>query len=184
MSIHSHEISGDKKENPADFLVEFAHGCIDAGAHAVIGHGPHLLRPVEIYKGYPIFYSLGDFIIHNECVQYAPEDMYAMQKMTSDDLMSDFFEKRSAGGTRGLMRDRRMLEAVIPYMEFEDGALSYLEFMPIELNFGEKIHRSGTPPILLFSRHNRAPCKNERKLWLEDRNRRARLRNSKALILN
>ena len=145
VSIHSHEIAGDKKENPADFLVEFAHGCIDAGAHAVIGHGPHLLRPVEIYKGAPIFYSLGDFIIHNECVEYAPEDMYAMQKMTSDDLMTDFFEKRSAGGTRGLMRDRRMLEAVIPYMEFEDGVLSHLEFMPIELNFGDKIHRSGNP---------------------------------------
>ena len=63
-------------ENPADFLVEFAHRCIDMGAHAVLGHGPHLLRPLEIYKNCPIFYSLGDFMLHNESVTFAPEDMY------------------------------------------------------------------------------------------------------------
>ena len=145
VSIHSHEISGDKKENPAEFLQEFAHRCIDAGAHAVIGHGPHLLRPIEMYKNRPIFYSLGDFVIHNECIPFAPEDMHAMQGMTSDGTMRDFFCKRSAGYTRGLMRDRRMLESVIPYFEFEDGELTYLELMPIELHFGDKVWQSGNP---------------------------------------
>ena len=32
---------------------------IDAGADVVIGHGPHVLNGVEIYKGKPIIYSLG-----------------------------------------------------------------------------------------------------------------------------
>ena len=145
ISVHSHEISGDKKENPADFLVEFAHKCIDAGAHAVIGHGPHLLRPVEIYKGQPIFYSLGDFVIHNECIPYAPEEMFAEKGMTSDVTMREFFCKRSANYTRGLMRDHRMLESVIPYFEMEDGRLTYLELMPIELNFDKKVWQSGNP---------------------------------------
>ena len=76
ISIHAHELTGTAKENPADFLVEFAHRCIDMGAHAVLGHGPHLLRPLEIYKNRPIFYSLGDFMLHNESVTFAPEDMY------------------------------------------------------------------------------------------------------------
>lgn len=84
VSIHSHELSGSKKESPAEFLQEFAKACIDAGAHAVIGHGPHLLRPIEIYNGRPIFYSLGDFAIHNECIPYAPEEAYALQGLTSD----------------------------------------------------------------------------------------------------
>jgi len=145
VSIHSHELSGDKKENPSMFLQEFAHRCIDAGAHAVIGHGPHLLRPVEIYKKRPIFYSLGDFVIHNECIPYAPEEMYALQGLTSDYAMRDVFYKRSAGYTRGLMRDRRMLESVIPYFEMEDGALTYLELMPIELQFDTKLWQSGNP---------------------------------------
>jgi len=145
VSIHSHEISGDKKENPADFLQEFAHRCIDAGAHAVIGHGPHLLRPVEIYKERPIFYSLGDFVIHNECIPFAPEEMFQKQHLTSDATMRELFCDRSANYTRGLMRDKRMLEAVIPYFEMEDGKLTKLELMPIELNFDKKVWQSGNP---------------------------------------
>ena len=145
VSIHSHELSGDKKENPSDFLKEFAHRCIDAGAHAVLGHGPHLLRPLEMYKGYPIFYSLGDFVIHNECIPFAPEEMYAKQHLTSDATMRELFFDRSAGYTRGLMRDHRMLEAVIPYFEMEDGKLTYLELMPIELNFDRPVWQSGNP---------------------------------------
>lgn len=35
---------------------------IDAGASAVFGHGPHLIRPYEIYHGKPIFFSLGNFV--------------------------------------------------------------------------------------------------------------------------
>jgi len=138
VSIHSHELSGDAKENPADFLQEFAHTCIDAGAHMVVGHGPHLLRPIEIYQNRPIFYSLGDFVIHNECIPHAPEEMYAKQGLTSDATMRELFFDRSAGYTRGLMRDRRMLESVIPYVEMEGGKLKYLELMPIELNFEKK----------------------------------------------
>lgn len=40
----------------------FAHGVIDAGADLVIGHGPHVPRAMEIYKGRLIAYSLGNFV--------------------------------------------------------------------------------------------------------------------------
>ena len=145
VSIHSHEIGGDSKEQPAEFLEEFAHRCIDAGAHAVIGHGPHLLRPLELYKGKPIFYSLGDFAIHLENIEYAPLEMYAKQGMTDDGTLRDLFCDRSSNYTRGLMRDRRMMEAVIPYFEMEDGRLTKLELMPIELHFDEPVWRRGNP---------------------------------------
>ncbi len=42
--------------------VAFARAVIDSGADLVVGHGPHVLRSVECYKGKPIFYSLGNFI--------------------------------------------------------------------------------------------------------------------------
>jgi poly-gamma-glutamate capsule biosynthesis protein CapA/YwtB (metallophosphatase superfamily) len=42
-------------------VVEFAHQMIDAGADIVLGHGPHVVRPMEIYKDRLIAYSLGNF---------------------------------------------------------------------------------------------------------------------------
>jgi hypothetical protein len=39
----------------------FAHAMIDAGADLLIGHGPHLLRAMEVYNGRLIAYSLGNF---------------------------------------------------------------------------------------------------------------------------
>ena len=42
-------------------LRQFAHFCIDAGADVVYGHGPHVVRAVELYKEHFIAYSLGNF---------------------------------------------------------------------------------------------------------------------------
>ena len=42
--------------------VAFARTAIDSGADLVVGHGPHVLRSLECFKGKPIFYSLGNFI--------------------------------------------------------------------------------------------------------------------------
>ena len=39
----------------------FAHRCVDAGADLVYGHGPHVVRGMELYKGKLIAYSLGNF---------------------------------------------------------------------------------------------------------------------------
>lgn len=39
-----------------------AHRLVDAGADAIIGHHSHTAQDVEIYRGCPIFYSLGNFI--------------------------------------------------------------------------------------------------------------------------
>ena len=42
-------------------LRAFAHYCIDNGADVVYGHGPHVVRAVEVYNGRFIAYSLGNF---------------------------------------------------------------------------------------------------------------------------
>lgn len=41
---------------------DLAHILIDAGADIIIGHHPHVVQGIEIYKNKPIFYSLGNFI--------------------------------------------------------------------------------------------------------------------------
>lgn len=48
---------GDDRGN----LREFAHFAIDCGAHIVYGHGPHVVRAIELYKGHLVAYSLGNF---------------------------------------------------------------------------------------------------------------------------
>lgn len=45
-----------------DIQKAFAHVAVDAGADFVIGHHPHLLQPVEVYKDKPILYSIGNFL--------------------------------------------------------------------------------------------------------------------------
>ncbi len=39
-----------------------AHLFVDAGADVIIGHHPHVVQEMEIYKDKPIFYSLGNFV--------------------------------------------------------------------------------------------------------------------------
>ena len=43
-----------------------AHAFVDAGADLVIGAHPHVVEPLEIYKGKAIFYSLGNFIFDQD----------------------------------------------------------------------------------------------------------------------
>lgn len=40
---------------------EVSHAAIDTGADLILGHHPHILKPIELYKGKVIFYSLGNF---------------------------------------------------------------------------------------------------------------------------
>jgi poly-gamma-glutamate synthesis protein (capsule biosynthesis protein) len=45
----------------ATYQQPLAHALIDAGADVVWGHHAHVMHPIEIYQGHPIFYSLGNF---------------------------------------------------------------------------------------------------------------------------
>ncbi|MDR1367210.1 MAG: CapA family protein [Candidatus Accumulibacter sp.] len=42
-------------------LARLAHALIDAGADLILGHGPHVPRGLEVYRGRLIAYSLGNF---------------------------------------------------------------------------------------------------------------------------
>ena len=47
---------------PNDWLKKWTHAEVDAGADIIVMHGAPLLHGVEIYRGKPIFYDLGNFI--------------------------------------------------------------------------------------------------------------------------
>ena len=145
ISVHSHQTEGDSEETVPECLKDFAHMCIDEGAHCVIGHGSHLLRPFEIYKGLPIFYSLGDFILHLENCEIIPYDYYKKYGLTPEDGVYEVFKSRTRDFTVGLQRQKEMTEAVIPYFEIEGRTLKSLEFMPVSLGFGKPHSSFGWP---------------------------------------
>ncbi|OLS39209.1 CapA family protein [Bacillus sp. MRMR6] len=147
VSIHCHEMNKDQKDQAPDFLEAIARHCIDEGAHAVIGHGPHILRGVEIYKNRPIFYSLGNFIFQNDTVQKLPSDFYEQYNLPATATVGEALDKRSQNNTKGLGVNKAVWESVIPFWEMREGVLTSLKFYPIELGFGLPRYQRGWPKI-------------------------------------
>jgi hypothetical protein len=125
--------------------VEFAHAMVDAGAHVVTGHGPHVLRGVEIYRDRPIFYSLGDFLFQNETLLRLPYENYATYGLGEDAHVGDFNDARYSNDTRGFPAQREIWEAVIAYPRFAAGSLEGIVLEPISLGFGASRPVRGRP---------------------------------------
>lgn len=51
----------ENETRPEDWKVRACHELIDMGVDVIVGSHPHVLQPMEIYKGKPIVYSLGNF---------------------------------------------------------------------------------------------------------------------------
>lgn len=146
VSIHAHE-QGETKEDPAEFLRTFAYRMIDEGADVVVGHGPHLLRGMELYQGRPIFYSLGNFIGQNELVYKLPADSYERFRVDADETPGKIFESRSQNDTKSFPADKRFWQTVMPLCEFTDGEVRRIELVPVTLGHGLAPHRRGRPRL-------------------------------------
>ena len=146
VSIHAHE-QGDTKEIPAEFLPVFAREMIDKGADLVVGHGPHLLRGMEIYKGKPIFYSLGNFIGQNELVPKMPSDAYERFRADPDLTPGQVYQKRTNNDRGGFPSDRRYWESLAPVLTYDGNVLRSIELLPVSLGWKESRHRRGRPRL-------------------------------------
>lgn len=60
-----------------EYQMELGRHAIDAGADLVFGHHPHVMQGIEVYRGRPIFYSLGNFTFarHNPAKGHELETM-------------------------------------------------------------------------------------------------------------
>jgi len=138
--VHAHEADG-RPEVPSRFLQPFAHSMIDAGADAFIGHGPHVLRGIEIYKNKPIFYSLGNFIFHGESATQIPSEIYRECKVAGNDP-SDVFDKVLGGFSA-----TPYWQTVVPVATFENRKLTALKLYPVTLNPNLSRSMRGTPEL-------------------------------------
>lgn len=139
-SIHAHEgVNGTYNDRTvAPFIEEFAKGCVDAGADAFMGHGPHTLRGIEVYDGAPLFYSLGNFISQIDAITRVPDEVYERYPFEGDD-------RRPSNVHGYLLNKPEFWETVLPVCSFEDGDLAEVELHPVELGYGEDQPRHGEP---------------------------------------
>ena len=142
--FHCHAIAGDVMTENAAFAEEFCRAVIDGGADAVLGGGTHQLKPVEIYKGKPIFYSLGNFCFQSNMVEHQPADM--LDKFGLGDLSgAQALAARNKDWTTGHHVQRENFLSAIPYLEYEDGVLTKAELFPIGLGFDKPRSFKGIP---------------------------------------
>jgi poly-gamma-glutamate synthesis protein (capsule biosynthesis protein) len=146
VAFHGHESKGSRFV-AADFLVKFSRAMVDAGADVVLGHGPHVLRAIEIYKGKPVFYSLGDFMFQNETVLRLPYENYERYGLGANTHGSDFNAARYDNDTRGFPATPEIWESVIAMPKFRNGELSAIELHPITLGYGKARTVRGRPML-------------------------------------
>lgn len=143
VAIHAHETAEtddvDIAPTPGDFLPVFAKAAIDGGADAFLGTGVHVLRGIEIYKGRPIFYGLGEFF----------------RQMDTDGIAATGCTGEGGGweldGSRPCRGDRNSepikYEGIVAVSRFEHGTLSEIRLYPTDLNYGARMAHRGVPRL-------------------------------------
>lgn len=156
VSVHCHEFGGAslrtaasraELEETADFVTRFAHQAIDEGADLFVGHGSHFPMGIEIYRGKPIFYSVGNFIFQNETVGFFPADAYERFDLDLKATPSDFLDARTAGGKKGHPADPAYWENMFAVCEFNGGKLKEIKIHPIDQGFGRPRPQRGRPVL-------------------------------------
>ncbi|MCY3731805.1 MAG: CapA family protein [Rhodospirillaceae bacterium] len=151
VNSHSHEPNIDSL-TPPDWLVDFAREVIDAGAATFVVHGPHRLRGVEIHRGRPIFYSLGNFIFHIETIDPMPADIREQYGLDIDALAAEIYDTRfqideNGFATTGFPAGAQWYRSVLAVAVFRGSEVVELRFHPIELGWRLPRSQRGTPRL-------------------------------------
>lgn len=139
MSLHTHEgeLENWYHPRPASFVEDFAHRAVEAGANAVLCHGAHMLRGVEVYRGRPIFYNLNSLLMEFEAgEQVMTPEMYDGFGFPRDALPSHIHGSRvqdAAGKRIGFYGDPRFSRSVVAECDF-DGSDVKVRLLPIDLD--------------------------------------------------
>jgi poly-gamma-glutamate synthesis protein (capsule biosynthesis protein) len=155
-TIHSHEPAtsiapeppNDFEDGPAPFLRELAEAAIDSGADAFFVTGIHHVGPIEIYKGKPILYGLGNFFWSD-----IQEPVSADQYQTGRSMLAEAFRfpERATDAdllnleNKGSFAGDPPFESMIVKSVFDKGKLAELRIYPLDLGYGRKLSESGIP---------------------------------------
>jgi poly-gamma-glutamate synthesis protein (capsule biosynthesis protein) len=133
LALHTHE-PGNHSAEPPPFMRELAHAAIDEGADVVLGHGPHQLRGIEIYRNRPIFYSLGNFIFMQN--RQFPLTREAWQRVGLDPAQHTPAEMLEAKRLKGPLAERAWYESAAVSVRLErNGSVREIRIHPLTLTY-------------------------------------------------
>jgi hypothetical protein len=126
-TMHSHQNryayqAYSQDHHPADFLVSLTHTLVDNGMDMYVGHGNHTIAGVEIYKGRPIFYNLGNFSVMRFGAEYSAPNGDAMTGI-----------ERGDQDGRGTFQQYINLVALLAETTYQDGKLVEVRLYPVDL---------------------------------------------------
>jgi hypothetical protein len=141
VTLHVHDLSHDRSHGypdtpPPNDSIEYRRA-IDAGADVVLGHGPHVLRGIEIYKGKPIFYSLGNFVYQYRTPDKIPIDLIHQRDPEVERPTNvSVYDRRDS---------RQEMESVLVRMTINKEKLKKIELIPVTLD--DEGPRYGAPRL-------------------------------------
>lgn len=114
-------------------VYEFARMVIDAGADVVFGHGPHVTRAIDLYKGKFIAYSLGNFCTYRRFNLSGPNGVAPIIKVWVNEqgnfMKGQLFSTHQPGSGGPLMDDRNKALNIVRQLTNEDFPESALEIL-------------------------------------------------------
>jgi len=128
VALHAHRNAPGDRSKPADFIKTCARAAVAAGADIVFGHGPHVLRGIEIHEGKPIFYSLGNFVVQYDRIERHPADTYELCGLSPNASPEELRERMLKRAEQ--RSDERIWESLLATPIFSKGRLMRIELLP------------------------------------------------------
>lgn len=118
----------------ADYQPVVAHAAIDAGADIIIGHHPHILKGVEMYKGKAIFYSIGNFAI-DKAAGMAGDTPWkrTRQRIFKEHYHVEEHEPEAIGDAIGGFQDDRQYSMIAKFT-VDNKRINQVSYIPIIIN--------------------------------------------------
>lgn len=118
-----------KEGELATYETKYAKLAIDAGADVILGHHQHILKPVEIYKGKPIFYGLANFAFD---MYYQPGELEKPERIERRQRLHPGWTHDPSYPTFPFPVDSRKGMAV--FLDIEDRKVSRVRWQPTMIN--------------------------------------------------
>lgn len=127
MHVHQNRYAFQAYSNdnyPTQYLIDLARDMVDNGMDMYIGHGNHTMQGIEIYKGRPIFYNLGNMSVHRwgyDHFDFSATPTWPRTTMEAGEESSQWLQ--------GPANQR----AYIAQVRYEDGVLEEITIYPVDL---------------------------------------------------